>query len=138
MGQFIDEHDVRRPTEFPRISPRYPIPPLKAIWYPPARRLVGSPAAVEVRLVDISVAGALIQGPHNKRLSVGSRIPIEFQGTEGIADVRNIRPSEHRDSSYYGISYFNMSPEMSELVHAVVRRIRSENDLTTLWERRKF
>ncbi len=139
MGKFIDDEDVRRPQEFPRLSPRYPIPPLKATWFPPSRRkLSRAVGPVEVRLVDISIAGALLEGPFNDRLVEGSRLRIEFGTADGIAEIRNARPSEHKGMSYYGVSYFRMSDEMRDLVHGVVGKIRDDNNLSTVWERRNF
>ena len=138
MG-LIDDGDVRRPDIFPRITPRYQIPPLRATWHAPSRRRIGGRThATEVRLVDISIAGALLIAPANSKLETGSRLKIEFGDTDGIAEIRNVRDSEHDGFSYYGINYFRMSDEMRQLVHGVVAKIRAENDLTTSWERRDF
>ncbi len=135
----IDDGDVRRPDTFPRITPRYPIPPLRATWHAPSRRRIGPrTSSVEIRLVDISIAGALLIAPSNDRLETGSRLKIEFGDTDGVAEIRNVRPCDHEGFSYYGINYFRMSDEMRELVHGVVAKIRADNDLTTSWERRDF
>lgn len=138
MGQFIDEQDARRPTEFPRISARYPIPALKATWFAPGRRIGSGSSSVEIRIVDISVAGALIEAPTNKKIKLGTRVKMEISGHDGTAEIRNMRLAERYALSYYGITFLRMSPELEALVHSVVGKVRSEHDLTTVWERRSF
>lgn len=117
---------------------RYPIPGIKATWYVPRRRMKvkAKPTAQDVKLVDISVAGALVEAERNEAIEVGSRLRWELNGTEGVAEVRNIR--ESGGLYYYGISYFRMDPEQKALVHRVVSKVRAANNLTSQWERRNF
>ncbi len=118
---------------------RYPIPGIKATWYVPRRRMKvkAKPTAQDVKLVDISVAGALVEAEANEAIEVGARLRWELNGTEGVAEVRNIRKNED-GLWFYGISYFRMDPEQKALVHRVVSKVRAANNLTSQWERRSF
>lgn len=117
---------------------RYPIPGLKATWFAPRGRkfLKGKGFAVAIRMVDISVAGALIETAHNPNIKVGSRLEWELNGCAGVVEVRNCRQED--DKCYYGVSYFRMDGDQKALVHKVVAKVREDNNLTTQWEHRKF
>ncbi len=138
VAQFIDESDLRRPNEMPRMGERYTIPGIKATWYVPRRRLgvKAKPTPQKIKLVDISVAGALVESVPNAAVEVGSRLRFVLDGTEGVAEIRNVRLVD--GLAYYGISYFSMDDDQKSLVHRVVSKVREANDLTSQWERRKF
>ena len=134
MAEFVDESDVRRPSQVPRISQRYTAS-TNVVWYPPSqRRLVrGRPIAATAQLLDLSVAGALLKGPQNRRLQIGSRVKFEMNGTSGIVEVRNMRPAGE-DTYFYGISFFSMSEEFKAEIFEIVARVRSE-DFDQVWRR---
>ncbi len=117
---------------------RYTIPGIKATWFVPGRGLkrLSRPQAETIKLIDISVAGALVEAESNTGIEVGSRLQWELNGTEGVAEVRNVRVVD--GVTLYGISYFRMEDEQKALVHRVVAKVREANNLTSQWERRHF
>lgn len=120
MGQFVDEGDVRRTGEFPRLAERQPIQG-EAVWLPPSRRklLKGTPRAVQANIVDLSVGGALITSPVNRNISIGSKIRFMINGADGIVEVRSVRPASER-VAYYGVSFFRMSDQLRAEVFALL------------------
>ncbi len=128
MGQFqfTESHDLRRPSEYPRLSERHRVN-TSAIWYPPSRRkiLAGRPGPVEIQVLDLSVAGALLFGHANPAIELGLKLKIEFDGVKGVSVIRNIRESASRDMSYYGVSFFAMTHEFELKVMEVVADIRT-------------
>lgn len=125
MTEFVDAEDKRRPSEFPRLSGRYRAA-ADVVWYPPRRRVVVKPKPVAVRayLLDISVAGALLESFTNPRINVGRRIRFELNHLQGLAEIRNIRPSGEQ-TSYYGVAFFSLSTPLRTEVHDLVGRVRN-------------
>jgi hypothetical protein len=124
MGQFVDEDDVRRPSEFPRVSERHRIK-FETIWYPPTRSLFGTrPKGVEVQVLDPSVAGALLVAPTNPRLVPGVKIKMLFEDVTAVIVVRNVRPSSTPQHSYYGIAFFGMGRELELKVLQLVAELQ--------------
>ncbi len=122
----------------PRMGERYPIPGLKATWKVPSRRkvAVGRLSSTDIRLVDISVAGALVESVPNRNVDVGSRLTWELNGCKGVVEVRNVREEDGR--AFYGVSYFSMDDDLRALVNRVVEKVRKDHNLSTQWERRVF
>ncbi len=122
MGNFVDDGDLRRPSEFPRLAERRAADG-DAVWMPPSRRKLfkGTPAAVKANIVDLSVGGALITSPVNQNIKVGAKIRFQIKGAEGIVEVRTVRRYNDR-IAYYGISFFRISDalrhEVFELLSA--------------------
>lgn len=112
MGHYVDEDDLRRPAEFPRLAERQAAAG-EAIWMPPSRRKVfkGSPAKVQANIVDLSVGGALITSQVNPNIKIGTKIRFAINGADGIVEVRTIRPANER-ISYYGLSFFRISDQL--------------------------
>ncbi len=134
MAEFIDQADVRRPVEMPRMGERYAIGGLHATWFIP--KAFGRSTPTPVKLIDISVAGALVEAPLSKHLHVGSRIKWELNNLNGVVEIRNVR--EVDGVGQYGVSYFRLDHDLSLLVNRVVEKVREENNLSTTWERRSF
>lgn len=134
MGQFIDDHDSRRPEEFPRLSQRYRASAEVIIHIPSRRKVMkGSPKAVEADVLDLSVAGALLAVPEGTIADIGIRMKFELNGCAGVAELRNFRPAS-ADSTYYGVSFFSMTDELRDEIFRLVANVRSGVD-TDLWER---
>lgn len=125
---FLDEHDARRPSEFPRISQRYRAA-TKAVWYPPSRRKVfaGRPQPIEVHVLDLSVAGALFGAPTNPALEMGAKVKMQFDEVWGVSVIRNIRTSSSPALTFYGVSFFLMSNELEMKVMDLVAAVKSTN-----------
>lgn len=129
MAHFLNDNDVRRPLVFPRLAERYATPPLSAIWYAPSRRgSIGSKTvAADIRIVEISISGLMLEAPLNKKLRIGSRVRLRFNGTESLVEVRNLRPHdnpERNKEQIVGVSFFRSSAEFESLVGAIVFRLR--------------
>ncbi len=109
LGNFVDDGDLRRPTEFPRLAERRAAAG-EAVWMPPSRRKLfkGTAAAVNAKIVDLSVGGALITSQVNDNIKVGAKIRFQINGAEGIVEVRTVRRYNDR-IAYYGISFFRIS-----------------------------
>ncbi len=112
MGQFVDEEDLRRPVEFPRIAERR-LARGAAIWMPPSRRKLfkGSPAKVQANIIDLSFGGALLTSEANPNIKIGNKIRFAINGAEGVVEVRTIRPANDR-TSYYGVSFFRVTDQL--------------------------
>ncbi len=123
---FLEEHDARRPSEFPRIAQRYRAE-TKAVWYPPSRRkvLAGRPQPIEVQVLDLSVAGALFGAPPNRALELGAKVKMQFDEVWGVSVIRNIRPSSSPAVTLYGVSFFQMSNQLEMKVMDLVAAIKS-------------
>lgn len=134
MAEFIDQADVRRPVEMPRMGERYPIGGLHATWMVP--KALSRTTKTSIKLVDISIAGALVEAPLSKNIKVGSRIKWELNGLGGVVEIRNIR--EVDEMGHFGVSYFSIDHDLSQLINRVVEKVREENALNTAWERRTF
>lgn len=132
VSKFFDHGDVRLPQVFPRIAERYAIPGLPAVWYAPSRRkkLTGKAAAIDVRIVEISTAGFMVEAPSNKRIEIGSRIKMNFHGVEAIIEVCNMREEGHPEkggTSVYGVSFYRVTSEFEVLVASIVHKLQLAN-----------
>ncbi len=126
MAELIDQADSRRPAEVPRMGERYEIDGLLATWFIP--KSFGRTSATKVRLLDVSVAGALVEAPLSKHLQVGSRITWELNGLRGAIEIRNVR--EVDGIGHYGVSYFSLSSELGELINKVVKKVKQSHSET--------
>lgn len=120
MAEFIDQDDSRRPDEVPRMGERYEIDGLHATWLVP--KALGRTSATKVKLIDVSVAGALVEAPLSKHLKVGSRITWELNGLSGAIEIRNVR--EVNGVGHFGVSYFRLDDELGDLINRVVKKIK--------------
>ncbi len=113
MPGFIDSQDSRRPSEVPRLSRRYRTN-LTVTWWPPAPRRVfkSRPVPEAIQIIDLSMVGALFEGPTNDRVKVGMKVPVEFNDVRAVVVIRNIRPATRPGYSYYGMSFNDPTPEL--------------------------
>lgn len=122
----LDANDKRAPEEFPRLSARYRIDGLELTWSPKSGRLTASSKGKEVpaKVIDLSVAGALLVAPANRHVEPGVRVPVRIGNSTGVAEVRSIRKASIPGMVFYGVAFTQMSKGLAANVNAVVERIR--------------
>ncbi|MBT8241721.1 MAG: PilZ domain-containing protein [Acidimicrobiia bacterium] len=126
---------------FPRLSDRFSVDNLTLTWIVPNnRKLFGKKSAhVEVAVVDLSVAGALLVGPEIDVVRSGSRVPFIHEGEQGLAEVRHIRPADDipgvKSAVYYGVVFLTLTDQLKTMIfdHIAARRGGRENELAELW-----
>ena len=88
---------------------------------PNNRKLFGKKTAhVEMAVIDLSVAGALLVGPEIESVRAGSRVPFIHEGEQGLAEVRHIRPTDDipdvKSGAYYGIVFVNITDKLKAII----------------------
>ena len=127
--------------KFPRLSDRFSVKNLTLTWVVPNnRKLFGKKSAhVEMAVVDLSVAGALLVGPAIDVVRSGSRVPFIHEGEQGLAEVRHIRPADDipgvKSTVYYGVVFLTVTDQLKTMIfdHLAARRGGREEELTELW-----
>jgi len=127
--------------EFPRLSDRFSVNDLSFTFtVPNARKLFGKKSAqLPMRVVDLSVAGALVLGPHLETIRTGTRVQFIHNGQQGSAEVRHVRPTQDvpgmTDAAYYGLVFINLTEDMKGLIfdQMSVRRGKKDPELNDLW-----
>ncbi len=122
-----------------RLLPRHELPfDLEIEWdVTQARGLFGksSENAVEARLRDISLDGALIEVPMPSHNELGDRVSIRFRGEAGTVKIRHRRPTTTENRMLYGVQ-INMTPGLREVIIDVVDQIQgTDRQLQEQWER---
>ena len=120
-----------------RLSERYPAQGLELEWIVPSRRklLKDREVAIKVHVLDVSVTGALLAAPEIGGLQVGDKVKFRLNGDTGTAAIRHIRMSSTGDTCFYGVSFLELSDELSaELFDAVaVSRGLKWSELDQAW-----
>ncbi len=120
-----------------RLSERYPAHGLELEWIVPSRRklLKSREVAVRVHVLDVSVTGALLAAPEVDGMVVGDKVKFRLNGDTGTATVRHIRMSSTGETCFYGVSFVELSEQMSaELFDAVaVSRGLKWSDIDQAW-----
>ncbi|MFW2380704.1 MAG: hypothetical protein ACN4GZ_03015 [Acidimicrobiales bacterium] len=127
--------------QFPRLSDRFNVDGLTVTWVVPNnRKLFGKKTAhVEMAVVDLSVAGALLLGPDLGSVRSGSRVPFIHEGQHGLAEVRHVRAADDvpnaQSAVYYGVVFLTLTDELKALIfdRMAARRGQRESELTELW-----
>ena len=70
--------------------------------------------AARVRLIEVSVSGALVESPLFAGLVVGSKVSVEFGARMGTAIVRQITAADKRGLCRYGIEF--VAGELGQIV----------------------
>lgn len=139
MGR--DTHKPALPGQFPRLSDRFHVEGMTMTWIVPNnRKLFGKKTAnIDVQIIDLSIAGALLVGPRIDEIRGGSRVPFLYEGAHGVAEIRHIRPADDvpdfANGAYYGVVFINLPSRLKELVfaHIADRRGHRDEDLHELW-----
>lgn len=126
--------------KFPRLSDRFSVDDLIVTWIVPNnRKLLGKKTAkVDMAVIDLSVAGALLLGPAVDSVRQGSRVPFIHDGQQGLAEVRHVRTADDipgHEAAYYGVVFLNLTDELKALIfeRMAERRSRNAGDLNELW-----
>lgn len=127
-------------AKFPRLSDRFSVDDLVVTWVVPNnRKLLGKKTAkVEMAVIDLSVAGALLLGPAVDSVRKGSKVPFIHEGQEGLAEVRHVRIADDipgAKAAYYGVVFLNLTEELKGLIfdRMAERRNQKPSDLNELW-----
>ena len=138
----MSEHNLNAAMsgQFPRLSDRFSVDDLTVTWVVPNnRKLFGKKSAdVEMAVVDLSVAGALLLGPAIDGVRNGSRVPFIHEGQQGLAEVRHVRPADDvpdKSAVYYGVVFLNLTDELKAMIfdEMAARRGRRDPELNQLW-----
>ncbi len=90
---------------------------------------------IDVILADVSVAGAAVFGPADSPLGSvvgGTVIELLVHDHPGSARVRHTRRQDRW--VFLGVEFVDLSPELEEVVYAVVERIRDQDgSLPATW-----
>lgn len=107
---------------------------------PNNRKLFGKKTAnIDLQIIDLSIAGALLVGPVIDVVRSGSRVPFLYHDARGVAEIRHIRPSdnvpEFTNGAYYGVVFISLPPPLKDLIytHMADRRGQRDPELTELW-----
>jgi hypothetical protein len=123
--------------QFPRLSDRFAVEDLTVTWVVPNnRKLFGKKTRdVEMLVIDLSVAGALLVGPLIESVRAGSRVPFVHDGEHGLAEVRHIRAADDNSAIYYGVVFLELTEHLKSLVfdQSAARRNKGEPELNELW-----
>ncbi len=123
--------------QFPRLSDRFAVQDLTVTWaVPNNRKLFGKKTAhVEMAVVDLSVAGALLVGPLIESVRAGSRVPFIHNGEHGLAEVRHIRAADDDSAVYYGVVFLNLTEQLKTVIfeRSAARRNKREPELNEIW-----
>lgn len=110
-----------------RIGHRYDLAGLDVRWGP------GNGKAGQI--VDLSVSGAGIVAPTDRRAAVGEVITIAIEGQPTEAIVRDIRPAERDGYQHYGVEFLDTPAELLAVLNRVVGRTSHQPDLEDVWNR---
>ncbi len=127
--------------QFPRLSDRFSVDDLQIdVSVPNTRKLFGKKTAnVQMQVIDLSISGALVVGPHLDSVRAGSRVKFVHDGAEGSAEIRHVRPTQDMpgmtNAAYYGIVFLNLSEDLKEIVYQRMaeRRGKKDPELNHLW-----
>ncbi len=126
--------------QFPRLSDRFGVDDLVVTWIVPNnRKILGKKTAkIDMAVIDLSIAGALVIGPVIDSVRQGARVPFIHEGQQGLAEVRHVRIADDlpgAKAAYYGIVFLNLTDELKALIFESMaqRRARKSSDLNEIW-----
>ncbi|HSL56270.1 MAG TPA: PilZ domain-containing protein [Acidimicrobiales bacterium] len=91
----------------------------------PARRRFrrpGGPTVHVMDVIDLSVSGALVEGPDTEGLGHGTVVPIRLEGREGLVRIRRVLRDEQAQRSRYGIEFIETDPELRLQIDTLIGR----------------
>ncbi len=127
--------------QFPRLSDRFRVEGLAVICtVPNNRRMFGKKVDnVDMTIVDLSIAGALLLGPKIDEIRAGSKVPFTHNGEMGIAQIRHVRPAHDvpkmKNPAYYGVVFVEIPAQLKEMIFSQMAANRGKNvpELDELW-----
>jgi hypothetical protein len=116
-----------------RIGTRVQMDPVEATWVVAApargRALPRRRQTIQERaglLIEVSLTGAKITGPPGLR--VRQRCVVRVEEAESLVEVRRVEPGPAPGTSTYGVEFLDATPQLAELICAVVARGRPAED----------
>ena len=111
----------------PRLSVRYRVAGIGIEWIAPqgGRVLPNRKRTVDAKLLDLSVAGALVRAPMSSAIKTGSQIGIRLSGESGTVQVRNIRTGDD-ELVLYGVVFHRISPALEAAIYDGIARLRND------------
>ena len=127
--------------QFPRLSDRFRVEGLAVqCTVPNNRKMFGKKVdKVEMTIVDLSIAGALLLGPMIDGIRAGSKIPFIHNGEEGLAQIRHVRAAHDvpkmKNPAYYGVVFVEIPAQLKEMIFGQMASNRGKNvpELDELW-----
>ena len=127
--------------QFPRLSDRFRVEGLIVqCTVPNNRKMFGKKVAqIEMTIVDLSIAGALLLGPKIAEIRAGSKIPITHNGEMGLAQIRHVRAAHDvptmKNPAYYGVVFVEIPAQLKEMIFGQMAANRGKNvpELDELW-----
>ncbi len=114
-----------------RIGTRVHVEPIDVVlrFRSASARLFGlrSPKVVErsARIVEVSVSGALVEGPDEPELQPGTDIAIRVDGHDSAAKVRRRVPGRRPGVVGYGVEFLRLDDGLQRTLHDLLDRRRA-------------
>ena len=128
MKEMVRQSDATAAVAaMPRLSVRYRVAGIGIDWIAPqgGRVLPNRKKMVEAKLLDLSVAGALVRAPKSSAIKTGSQIDICLSGEAGIVQVRNMRTGDD-GLVLYGVVFHRISPALEAAIYDGIARLRND------------
>ncbi|NNF53606.1 MAG: hypothetical protein HKN03_04085 [Acidimicrobiales bacterium] len=127
--------------QFPRLSDRFRVEGLAVkCTVPNNRKMFGKKVEqIDMMIVDLSIAGALLLGPKIAEIRAGSKVPFTHNGEEGIAQIRHVRAAHDvpkmKNPAYYGVVFVEIPSQLKEMIFGQMAANRGKNvpELDELW-----
>jgi len=96
-------------------------------WTAPqgGRVLPNRKKTVDAELLDLSIAGALVEAPASSAIKTGDHINICLSGEPGTVQVRNIRTGDD-GLVLYGVVFLRISPALEAAIYDGIARLRND------------
>jgi hypothetical protein len=84
--------------------------------------------------LDLSLEGALIEGPTRDEIEPGTRVHVRFRDLDGVVEVRHGRVSED-GYMLYGVRFI-LEPVLSDAINREIGALRGHSaELRAAWQR---
>jgi hypothetical protein len=94
-----------------RIGSRIAVDGARLGWRPilPRRRFRREQRADSVKVADLSITGALVIGPRDARVRIGTQVEIDVGGQRGVVEIRRIDADPDPALAWYGVQCSSIS-----------------------------
>lgn len=111
-----------------RLVQRYRTEALDLTWAPKAQGALRSrPKPVPVKVLDLSVDGALFVAPVNPLVRRGTVVPIESRHGKGTVQVRHVHHRPDGDRQYCGVKFLDLDEPLRAWLYQCVAHLRGDD-----------
>ena len=117
-----------------RIGSRIAVDGARLGWRPilPRRRFRREQSADSVKVADLSITGALVIGPRDARVRIGTQVEIDAGGQRGVVEIRRIDADTDPALAWYGVQFVDLQPELQQLINDTIAA-RRPDDILWRW-----